>query len=768
MVIIMSTKTFAYADGICSGICDNHSTALVQIGAELDGKKTVRIQPTPNGAMAGSQHIIVDALELAKFGVDLETEVYMILEYKYDCKKPAYDNRMAINIMRTGTGLSRTVCAYSNDRITADGWQTAVFDFSEKLAPCFVDGSHLLNQFHLLPFGSTRPNELTEDDIMYIGNVTFTSENPDPDKKFRVEFTNAGFDCVSVPEGFCISAGERFSMPECRVDSDDIVFGGWQYDMADYMTSGYVTDEKTNTWLKPGDEVVMPQDDILFFPRLTKVIKNQTKSVIDAAAYARAEKKVAEVDALTAKRIAEILGTKDEITVSGKKYYVANAGCDANDGLSPETAWATIDKVNETTFDVGDGVFFNRGDFFRGNLLTQSGVTYAAYGEGEKPKLSASEENGTGAEKWSLVPGTDNVWKFYKQIVDTGALVADSGEGEFIIEKKVACVDLTDGTYYLNSDRSVKFDPAHDLENLTFFNLLKTKNYTADRADFYLRCDEGNPGEIFSSIEFLDGKTHTIRAKSDVTIDNLCVLHTARHGIGAGTVKNLIITNCEIGWIGGGLFGNRISPTGVLSYGRFGNGIEVYGSCDNFVIDNCYVYQCFDAGITNQLQKGLSQVSYNKNVRFTNNVVEYCCYNIEYFMGIGAVDVTRILENILYENNICRMAGFGWGRVNPLNAAHVKGWDHRNEAKNFVIRNNIFDRSYGDLLHVGATRLEWMPEFEKNVYIQFGNYIFGHIGPNPTNYMIGEFLPYDENVVGLIGDVVGDDIDEIYFLPPKN
>ena len=767
----MSSKTYAYADGICSGICDNHSTGIITNGVMIDGKKTVKIQPTPKGAMAGYQHIIVDALELAKFGFDLDETSYIILEYKYDCKNPSYKQRMGINIMKSNLGLTNSVLVYSSDTVKNDGWHTAVFNFREKVNAAFTEGSHIVNQLHFLPFGNLASANLTEDDIVYIGNITFTSEDPEPDKKYTVNFDNAGFDCVDVPASFEVKYGEKFILPECKVNCDDIKFGGWQFNSADYMTSGYVTPEHINKYIQPGEEVVMPQDDVLFFPRLTRVIKNTEKAVIDADAIAKAEKKVAEIEALSAKRKAEILSTRDTITITGTKYYVSNSGNDDNDGKSPETAWATIDKVNEYTYEEGDGVLFNRGDFFRGNLLAKSGVTYAAYGEGDKPKLSASEENGASEEKWILVEGTTNVWKFYRQMVDIGGILADRGDGEFICEKVLACLDVEEQKYYKKADKSEIFNPATDLENLTFFNFTKSTRVTEDRVDMYFRCDEVNPGKVFTSIEFLDGKTHTIRARSNVTIDNLCVLHTARHGIGSGSCKNLVITNCEIGWIGGGLFGQWKQASGVIAFGRFGNGIEVYGACDNFVIDNCYVYQCFDAGITNQLQKGGANCIVNKDVRFTNNLIEYCCYNIEYFMGIGDVDVTRLLDNVLYEKNICRMAGFGWGRINPTNSANIKGWDHRNESKNFVIRDNIFDRAYGDLLHIGTTRLEWMPEFSGTTYIQYRNSLLGHVGPNPTikyiKYMDAEDIVYDENVIGFISDAMGDDVNEIYFLDER-
>ncbi|MBQ2746663.1 MAG: hypothetical protein IJF35_02995, partial [Clostridia bacterium] len=42
----------------------------------------------------------------------------------------------------------------------------------------------------------------------------------------------------------------------------------------------------------------------------------------------------------------KIRHAKPEIKVSGNIYYVSNDGDDNNDGLTPETAWKTIDRVN--------------------------------------------------------------------------------------------------------------------------------------------------------------------------------------------------------------------------------------------------------------------------------------------------------------------------------------------------------------------------------------------------------------------------------------
>lgn len=81
------------------------------------------------------------------------------------------------------------------------------------------------------------------------------------------------------------------------------------------------------------------------------------------------------IDSVAAKRIEEIRNTKTEVTVKGKKYYVSNDGDDSADGLSETTAWRTLARASTDELAPGDGVFFRRGDLFRGQLVVRIGVT---------------------------------------------------------------------------------------------------------------------------------------------------------------------------------------------------------------------------------------------------------------------------------------------------------------------------------------------------------------------------------------------------------
>lgn len=79
---------------------------------------------------------------------------------------------------------------------------------------------------------------------------------------------------------------------------------------------------------------------------------------------------------------------------TGTTYYVdADGGQDAADGLAPESAWQSLDRVNETTFEPGDRILLQAGDSWTGQLwpkgsgTSEAPITVASYGSGAKPAV---------------------------------------------------------------------------------------------------------------------------------------------------------------------------------------------------------------------------------------------------------------------------------------------------------------------------------------------------------------------------------------------
>lgn len=79
-------------------------------------------------------------------------------------------------------------------------------------------------------------------------------------------------------------------------------------------------------------------------------------------------------------------------------YYVSPNGNDSNNGKSPTTAWKTINRANQLSFQLqpGDRILFERGGTWRGELVLGSSgtsgqpITVGAYGNGAKPVIKGS------------------------------------------------------------------------------------------------------------------------------------------------------------------------------------------------------------------------------------------------------------------------------------------------------------------------------------------------------------------------------------------
>lgn len=363
----------------------------------------------------------------------------------------------------------------------------------------------------------------------------------------------------------------------------------------------------------------------------------------------------------------EILNTKDTLVVTGTTYYVSPSGDDKNNGTSPETAWKTIDGVssNKELLQPGDAVLFERGYVYRRKapLYVKNGVSYGAYGEGEKPAIYGSAEN-YALSSWQQ-GDQPNVWTLSLSTREAGIVVFDHGAGAGM--PKFFGVDelVKNGDFY------------HDFAN----------------AVFYMYLDKGNPADVYESIEIgtRDSIMVTETDAVDVTVDNLTFKYAGLFAFyAAERSRNIRITNCEFGWVGG----CRFMKTKV----GLGNGISFWMDTADALVENCWIYQCYDAGITPQ---GVTGAVY-KNLVFRKNLIEFCCYSIETFDRVS----TSVWDGLIIEDNVMRFAGYGFLKaeerpdVSPA-VAHMVGWNLNYDelpGKGVVIRNNIFDCSACNLV----------------------------------------------------------------------
>lgn len=501
--------------------------------------------------------------------------------------------------------------------------------------------------------------------------------------------------------------------------------------------------------------------------------------------------KISEIDLLATQRKTEILTASSIVpSADAQVYYVSQDGDDSNSGTQ-NAPWKTVDKVNQAVAskneDASYVICFKRGDTFRGKLIAYSNVTYTAYGEGDKPVITVSAENGADAKKWTLIDSENNIYRYETQMSDVGSIFFNGGES-YAAKRTPDIIKNADGNYSYAFGYEV-------LENMQFISLpqaetavtLNNTNAAEIKGYVYLRCDSGNPGEIYNSIEF-NTREYVIYLKSkssNITVDNITVKFGGAHGIGGSSISGLTVQNCEIAYIGGGIqqYSEKDNGDGTYTYvaGRYGNGVEVNTACDRYTVKNCYIHDIYDTGVTHQTGSNHSAALVFKDVSYINNLIENCTYSVEYFAVTGtSEDATMIMENILVSENIMRNAGSGFGVTRTLQenmwnmSAHIMGWAaHENrlaEGSSFVISNNIFDRSIysnpsraqrinSSVVLVAAADEEWLPVFSGNTYVHYLGSAFAYYGINVPNskFTSSYFTKYalTTDIEELLGDADG-------------
>ena len=480
---------------------------------------------------------------------------------------------------------------------------------------------------------------------------------------------------------------------------------------------------------------------------------------------------------LAESRILEISKGCEIGNCTGKTYFVSNEGKDSNDGLSPESPWKTTEKVSSASLEKGDFVLFRRGDVFRGQISACAGVTYSAYGEGKKPCVYGWKENLADPKLWELYDAEANIWKYTDKIYDCGTLVFNEGEKHSLkhipsfIDGKYVCREDESREFIMQEEMKGNLDIYWHTDELTTYSPVKDEDFPIPAltyeynpmGDLFLRCDNGNPGEAFASIEAVP-KLCGIRTfgQPDITISNITFKYIGIHGVAAGgkSVKNLRVEYCDFGWIGGTIqnyFG--LDPNypqgGRGTVTRYGNGVEIYGGCHGYTVSNCYFYEIYDAGATHQVTTNGNKYVM-ENVLYENNVFDKCVYGIEYFLDMTEGDTESYMKNVKMQGNIFLNGGYGWGqqRHNKHTPALIKGWSYYNSAEDFEISDNIFCRSAYRMVHLVAERQEYCPKMSRNIYIQDLGGMIGQYGGKEQ----GEppVLTFDKNAETTIKDILGD------------
>lgn len=332
-------------------------------------------------------------------------------------------------------------------------------------------------------------------------------------------------------------------------------------------------------------------------------------------------------------------------TYTGTAYYVSAEGNDNNDGLSPDKPWKTLRKVCSEAggweypgvLESGDAVFFRRGDVFRVTAdqeertlnIRTSGLTFSAYGKGAKPIITGSSQSGVGAEKWTLEAENQTtgakIWKFYQDLRDVACIVLNDGE---TITKRV--YEFHDGKNYESCDcdvylmhlepgqgvkrKGILLSPLESLtEDMTIISRpvpLMPGTQSEGVGPLYFRCDRGNPGELFSSIEFTEIETLglvSLTGAADTVFDNIsfrCNGNSYIKPTGFGedelsnwtAVRRTLIQNCEFAFGGGSVSSYAVDEQGGAVPYIMGDGI--YNIVEDTTIRNNYSHDALSTAAT--------------------------------------------------------------------------------------------------------------------------------------------------------------------------
>lgn len=497
---------------------------------------------------------------------------------------------------------------------------------------------------------------------------------------------------------------------------------------------------------------------------LSQVIKtSKAKSIVDKADARRqsiltSETKIVKSDSY---KIGE--------TYTGTAYYVSNSGDDSNDGKSPDTAWKTLARLAKQKFSFGDAIFFKRGDTWRnaqipGNIRATEGLTLSAYGTGEKPKMYGSTENGTGEAKWSLYyeSGNKKIWKYHRPLSDVSVIVLNDGKS--FCKRYVA---YWNGSKYVDIHNQKKgFSVKTDLPDMECFPDLKYPDNPEykDRiyqigwddesqttvmltGDLYLRCDKGNPGALYSSIEFTEPYSLADGVSNHTVFDNIdCSYGLSPVAGGMDMPEYVYFQNCVSGWGGGEIcyYSDKYYDVGdhtfAPSHGYLfmdgGSGFNAHGRHAH--LTNNYIHHGFQDGFGTEIFTFKDQEV--GDILISGNLVEYCVFAGGYLNW--DTESKYPAKNVTITDNYVLYTGFEnfYNVSSPIEVSYTKqefdyttapGWLGRDSnafavggaGKNkhdgtLKVTNNVFAFSFGQLVFVANYTKEYSRVYEGNTYAQ--------------------------------------------------
>lgn len=385
-------------------------------------------------------------------------------------------------------------------------------------------------------------------------------------------------------------------------------------------------------------------------------------------------------------------------------YYVSANGNNDNDGLSPQTAWATPQHAVATAGG-GHTILLKAGDTFYGGFRVPDAespdhpTVIDAYGEGAKPAICCYKKV-VDAAVWEQV--SPQIWRvnLFDETQFVGNTVAKDNNVGFI--------------YVDGAIRGFKYYKLEDVRTLWDFYCDYDSGYV------YVHCPR-NPNYYDQQVCFAVGGGVSLGTNSRVS--NLDIFGGGSHGMTAGhsakgCLKNAVASNCDIHDFGGA----QLRSEEHFRIIRFGNGIEFWSGAEDVLVENCRIYNIYDVAITMQgfpeKNGGWKNVVFRQNAMWGNHQSFEIWTKDEHAKECG-------MTNCKFTDNICIGAGYGWSyypRHDRQNGSHLLFYCTNVDKHDILVENNVFYDMREVLYHksIGAPVDGEIP----TDYVTRGNHIF--------------------------------------------
>lgn len=223
------------------------------------------------------------------------------------------------------------------------------------------------------------------------------------------------------------------------------------------------------------------------------------------------------------------------------KYYVSSkSGKDSNDGLTPDSPFVSLDKINAVQLEAGDSVFLERGSVFENQYLhiknagdiNEKAIEITAYGEGALPRINA---NGTGVWYQDYGQPLDFKGHIYKGDVSSAIFLYDT---ENIVISDIEVTNYEPFTTLDEYSRANKMDRtgvAVVAQNRgTLHNIVLDKLVVHDISGNVYNKHMNNGGIYMTSFKPDDEAKTGIPRYDGVRVTNCHVQNVSRWGIAVG------------------------------------------------------------------------------------------------------------------------------------------------------------------------------------------------------------------------------------------